>query len=505
MNAITAFGMVSVIALIAAVGLWSGRHVKNASDFLTGGGRAGMWLTCGAIQGTLVGSQMTLGTVQLAFNYGISAWWFALGSGLGCLIFGLIYTIPLRHSDCVTQFRLIAREYGMKAESLGSVLSTLGTFVSVLAQIIACTGFLTALFPSLPPAGAAAVTIILMCCYIIFGGAFGAGMGGVAKLILLCLTCASGMAFALYECGGVNELWNAIDAALTGTPLGTIQPRVGLSAIASGEDLSARFMSMTARGAAKDIGSCFSVILGLLSTQIYVQFIESARGDREARRGALLGLLLVPPVGIAGVCVGLFMRGHYITQAEADALIAAGMSLPELPVLSSTIQAFPTFIMNHMPPLLGGIALGTLFITVVSGSSGLLLGISAIVVEDLLGTFTNFVNTARKELFASRLTIILTLITATVVAGLMPAQAINDLGFLSMTLRSAVVFLPVTCALWLPGRIAPRAVLTSIALSPLAAIVCELISLPVEPLYAGIGVSALCCLVGWGVGSYTKI
>lgn len=68
MTGLTVVGIVLVLALIIGVGLYSGRKVKNAKDFLTGGGKAGPGLVCGALMGSLVSSQSTLGSVQLAFH-----------------------------------------------------------------------------------------------------------------------------------------------------------------------------------------------------------------------------------------------------------------------------------------------------------------------------------------------------------------------------------------------------------------------------------------------------
>ena len=76
-------GILTVLALIVGVGLYSGRKVRSARDFLSGGGKAGPLLVCGAILGSLVSSQATIGTAQLAFHYGLAAWWFTLGSGIG--------------------------------------------------------------------------------------------------------------------------------------------------------------------------------------------------------------------------------------------------------------------------------------------------------------------------------------------------------------------------------------------------------------------------------------
>ena len=160
-----------------------------------------------------------------------------------------------------------------------------------------------------------------------------------------------------------------------------------------------------------------------------------------------------------------------------------------MPVITNTIQAFPLFIMNHVSPLLAGIMLGTLLITVVSGSSGLLLGISAIITEDVLSV-------SRHKLLFSRLTIFLILSVAAFTANVFPANAINDLGFLSMTLRASVVFMPLTCALLLKGKVKGSFVLASIILAPLSAIASVIAGLPVEPLFVGMGVSVLLCTLG---------
>ena len=90
-------GLGATIALIIGIGVWSGRKVSSAADFSSGGGKAGPWIVCGAIMGTLVSGQATIGTAQLAFSFGLSAWWFTLGSGIG-LILAIGYAAPLRRS-----------------------------------------------------------------------------------------------------------------------------------------------------------------------------------------------------------------------------------------------------------------------------------------------------------------------------------------------------------------------------------------------------------------------
>ena len=50
----TAAGIALVLFLIVGVGLFSGKRVKGASDFVDGGKKAGPFLVCGTIMGSLV-------------------------------------------------------------------------------------------------------------------------------------------------------------------------------------------------------------------------------------------------------------------------------------------------------------------------------------------------------------------------------------------------------------------------------------------------------------------
>ena len=266
--------------------------------------------------------------------------------------------------------------------------------------------------------------------------------------------------------------------------------------VADGGDLTQRFASLTARGLPTDMGSCLSLIVGVLSTQTYAQAVWSAKTDAAARRGVLISALLIPILGAAGILMGLSVRAHYITQAEVEALAAAGQAIPDLPILASTLHVLPAFAMDHMPPLMAGAVLGTLLITVIGGGAGLSLGMATILVEDLYRRATKRIDTASKELLATRLTIVGILAVGAALAVLAHDSKLNDLGFLSMGLRGAVVFAPMTCALMLKGRIRPPFIMAAIVLGPSAVAAVPLLGLPVDPILSGTAVSIACCLAG---------
>ena len=138
-------GVVATVALLLAISWWSGRRVKDARTFITGG-NSGSWMVCGALLGTLAGGQSTIGTAQLAFCYGLSAWWFTIGAGLGALVLGLFYAGPLRRSGCSTLLEVVSREYGRKAETVGSILFLIGIFISIMSQVLSSSAMIGSLF-----------------------------------------------------------------------------------------------------------------------------------------------------------------------------------------------------------------------------------------------------------------------------------------------------------------------------------------------------------------------
>ena len=491
-------GIALVVGLILTVGLLSGRRVKDSSDFLSGSGKAGTFLVAGAIMGSLVGSQSTMGTAQLSFQFGFSGWWFTLGCCFGCLALGLVYTRKLRQSGCITELAIVTKEYGPASGTLSSVLCSVGIFISVFSQVIACAGLLSTLFPGTPLWAGALLSALLMGLYVIFGGAWGAGMGGFVKLLLLCGVSLMGLCFILYWSHGPKGLWNSLNDLLTGTALGMIrQEASGIPNISNATVLKSQFMSLTARGVAKDLSSGVSLLLGVLCTQSYAQAIWSGKSDRAARNGALISAFAAPFIGLCGVAIGIFMRSHYMLRVEAEALATAGKVLPELPILESTIRTMPTFALDHFPPLVAGIILGTLLITAVSGGAGLSFGMATILTRDILKRFSHRWDDPKRELLAVRTCIAGILLASVAVTVSLPDSLINDFGFLSMGFRACVLFLPMTAALWLPGRVDGRYILLSMILSPSADILSKVLSLPGDPLLYGMAVSLLVCLAGY--------
>ena len=135
-------GVIIVLSIVIFLGLYSARKANQSS--FSGNKSASGLVVMGALIGTLVGGSSTIGTAQLAFSYGFSAWWFTLGGGIGVLFLGLFYTKNFYEKGLSTLPELIEKEYGKKNSDLVTVLNSAGTFLSVVAQIISATALITA-------------------------------------------------------------------------------------------------------------------------------------------------------------------------------------------------------------------------------------------------------------------------------------------------------------------------------------------------------------------------
>lgn len=481
-------GIAATVGLLLVASLWSGRRVKDEKTFIAGG-RNGSWMVCGAILGTLVGGQSTIGTAQLAFCFGLSAWWFTLGAALGALLLAVVYAAPIRRSDCTTLLEIVARQYGRRAETAGSLLFLIGIFISIVAQVLSSSAMLAGLL-GIPRLWAALLSAGLIALFVSFGGIQSAGAGGIVKLALLYVSCVAAGTVVWRLGGGWSGILESIGAAgqwRTPDP-GAADP--------------AQYARLTARGPLKDIGGCLSLSLGVVTTQTYASGIWSAASTPKARKGALLCALLIPLIGAACTLMGMYMRGHYATAAECEALRAAGRQLPTgVGVIASSAEAFPAFVLNHIPPWLGGIAVGAMLVNVMGCGSGLALGAATILVRDVYGNLGALLPRRRPcgggmpRLLQIRLTIAGLLAAAAAAALAVEGAFINDLGFLSLGLRAVALLFPLSIALFCPRWGRGRYAVASMTAGTAAMLLAKALDLPADALYYGLAASAAVLLL----------
>ncbi|GHU65573.1 sodium:solute symporter [Spirochaetia bacterium] len=449
MTPIHYLGAAVVILLITGVGIYAGRQVKSAKDFTTSGRKAGAGIVAGSIIGTLVGGASTIGTAQLAFSYGFSAWWFTLGGGLGCLAL-LFFVKPLYNSGISTLPQVFEKEYGVSCNTAATLLTSMGSFLSIVSQMLSGIALISSIVGFIPPVVSTVIIVFLMLAYVIFGGIWGAGLVGIVKTVLLYTATGICGVLAITLQGGISSFVNNVSLP------------------------AAKYFNLIARGPVVDLGAGLSLVLGVLTTQAYIQAAISARSLRESRKGVLISVILVPIIGIAGIFVGMYMKLNHPDIIPATAM--------------------PLFILEQTPPFLAGIILATLLVALVGTGSGLALGLGSMICNSI---FRVKKANDKKYLLTMRLVIFAVFILAAAFSTGNLGSMILGWSFMSMGLRGAVAFGPLCAALFLPGRIGGKFALAAMITGPVLVLLGKFILPPsVDSLFLGIAGSFVILGIG---------
>lgn len=451
MNSIQIFGVILVLLMIPLIGVFSSSHVKNTEDFEMAGGKGNAGLVSGLMLGAMLGASYTIGTAQLAYSQGISAFWYTLSNSFSCLLLAFVYTKQFRHARAQTLLGVIRLEYGPRIELTVSLLACMATFVSLIAQLIASSAVLPVIFSGITVPLSVTLTAVLMLVYVVFGGAISAGKIGRVKVTLLYVTVLVGTYIVLKETG-LRTLWNTLDHNT--------------------------YFNFFANGISKEVSKALSVILGAATAQVYMHAIMAGLSDKTSQRGLFMSAVLIPPVGLASVLIGMFMRINH-------------------PAIENAKDVFPQFVLLYMPDLLAGIVMGTLLLAIIGSGAAATMEISTIVYRDIIGPRTHHLNSSKTALLFTRFCIVSLLAVGCFLSTGLLGDTVLTFTSAAIGLRTASMFVPLMCAMFFSGKIDRHWVFISLIVGTALALLFSLWDvLPIDGLAAGFLGSILCCLFG---------
>ena len=397
--------LVLTLILTMLPGIIASRRIKSADDYNVGGRSAGVGMVAGSIIGTIVGGAATVGTAQLGFKLGLTAWWFTLGSGIALLIMAAFYAKPLRASGLTTVAEFLVTNYGKPAGWLATVSSCAGIFFSIVASTLTALHLVAGIF-GVNLYISALLILLITAGFVFLGGISGSGMAGIIKIILIFASIFVGGVLAYGDLGGSAGLTAALPA----------QP----------------WFTLFGRGVEDGLFSLCSMIVGVISTQTYVQALFSAKDSKTAAVGCVTAACIVIPVGLPSVMIGMFMHINH----------------PEI----NSIDALPLYLSTYLPDWLGGIGLAALLLSALGSIAGLALGIGTMISRDIISKLWRSA-TAVNLLWASRFSVLLAAAAAIVFVFFHLDSSVLEWNYLSMALRGSGIFLPLTFCVFFPHRV----------------------------------------------------
>lgn len=414
-----------VTLIITAIAGYLGKiKVKNSKDFITAGNKLGVIGVTSMLMGSIIGGAATVGTAQMAYKRGFAAIWFIVGISIASIVLGLIYSKQVDKKKNETIPQIIGNTYGKNARTTSSILLSLGMFIHINGQIIACMALFTTVF-GIDTMKTAFIVVTLLVIYVVFGGCWGGTMVGAVKLVLLYGTSLICGFIVIFKFNGISEITNFF-------------PREPWFNLFSG-------------GVFSDLGSAIATIVGILSTQTYFQAIMAGKNSKVSKYSAYLVAFLVFPVGIVCTMIGMYMRIHHPNIVPSE--------------------AFPLFLTTYLNPVLGGVSISTVLISSIATGAGLTLGIATMFTRDIYIELINKKSSDRKQIFILRSVIVLVgLLTFFIVIN-NDDSMILEWGFISMVFRAAPIFIPVTAAMFFRDKISSRGGLYSVLAGPIAAVI----------------------------------
>lgn len=442
--------MILTLAFVIGGGIFAARSVKSAEGYSLGGRSAGVPLVAGSIAGTVVGGGATVGTAQMAYSMGLSAWWFTLGSGIAFILMGLFYAGRLRATGLETIPQYLKRNYGNNAAEAAGIISSLGILFSIVSSCLPGIQIVSAVLNT-GVAASAFILVALVAAYVFFGGMKSAGVGGILKMLVIWLS--------LFVAG-----ISAFSGLMSMPELPALLP-------------PEHWWNMFNIGVGGGISKLFSMIVGVVCTQTYIQSFFSASSPRVASIGAFAAAAIVIPVGLPSIAIGMYMHA---------------VNPDVLPVL-----VLPVYLLEHQPVWLAGIALGGIMLSLVGSIGGLALGIGTMLTRDIIGRAVEL-GSGKKLLYTLRGVVVAVMALACLIAIINLDSQVLFWSFLSMSMRGCGVFLPLTFAIFCPRSVAKKWAFASILVSTVVTIALGLLTeLPVDPLYVGLAISAGMMFVGY--------
>lgn len=394
------------VVLLFLITWWS-RHLSEGGmvNYLLAGRNLPFWVVAPLLTGLAIGGASTIGVAERAYSIGISAGWYNAAWAAGALLFGLIAARRYRQLEISTLPELFEKHYSTTGRVIGVFGQLVLQLVITSLQYVAGGAILSSLLPGIISFQTGMlITAVVFVGITMIGGFWAAGLTNIINVIFIYAGVILGMIMAVTKVGGFGEL--VLNLPVT-------NPGFDLDAIGMGL-IIAWFVVM-----------CTTIF----SVQSVVQISFAAKNSKSARKGFILGALIILPIGFISAVIGM---------------AAANLHPGIIPT-----EALPRMVLS-LSPFVAGIILAGLWAADVSTASALLIGSTTLVVGDIIKRFMIPNLEEQKEKIISRVVILIlsvfTYILAVSVSGILKTLLIGLTLTTSYTLVTLMtIFWPQVC------------------------------------------------------------
>ncbi len=397
-----------------AIGVWAGTRIKNTADFAIAGRSLPLVMVVTTTFATWFGAETVMGIPAKFVQSGLGAIVEdPFGAGTCLVLVGLFFATKLYRQNLLTIGDFYRQRYGKGIEVFCSVAIILSYLGWVAAQITALGLVFSVLTNgAMSETAGMIVGTLAVLVYVVIGGFLAVAWTDFIQMIVLVIGLSIIAFFSADLAGGTDKV-----LAMVGSKdLWNFLPPPSFTDIA--------FF----------IGAALTMMLGSIPQQDVFQRVMSAKDEKTARNGAVIG----------GVSYILFAFVPMFIVASA--VVVMGDSA--LAMAKDDYQrVLPTFVLTKMPLVMQILFFGALLSAIKSTSSATLLAPSTSFVENILKNLRPGM-TDKQQLFAMRATIVVFTATVLAYAIAMKGTPIYDLVSSAYQVTLVAAFVPLVMGLY---------------------------------------------------------
>jgi SSS family solute:Na+ symporter len=339
------------------------RKVRQASDFLVAGRSLGPGLLFATFLAANIGAGSTVGAAGIAYEFGMSAWWWVGSAGLGSLVLAnlvgpRLWRLSREHGlDTMGDFLELRFDGAVRGVVAG--LLWVGTLAILAGQLIAIATILEAVIGIPRWQGATAGGIVVMA-YFAGGGLLTAARVNVVQLIVMVVGFLAALGVSLDAIGGFEGLSTALE-----------------------ENRAESFTRIDGIGVRGILAYMVILVPSFIVSPGLVQKLYGARNERAVRIGINLNAICLLVFAFVPTLFGMIGRARFPDLANPEA-------------------ALPTVMIELLPAGIGLLALAAILSAELSTCDAILFMLSTSLGVDLYKRFLRPGADERRLLMVSR-------------------------------------------------------------------------------------------------------